>query len=292
MASLHCNRFDDCVNCPSYGKEVFYYLKLIHGYNYRQYYFKQNEILFFLSGKIRIQGFNIPDTIVSGGEMLAFPVGVEIDMELLEDVTCIAYRWEESGFICETQGQQLMTPQPSEIAWKPMEIKPPIMSFVESVRHSIAHGISCRKLWSLKEQELLFLLNAHYPLPELLDFLTPILVSLNRFKSFVRRNYYKVHTVEELALLGRYSNITFRRMFQQEFGEPAHRWMSRQKQEHILYDLTHRDVSISELSYKYQFESLSQFSNYCKKNLGASPREIMKRRKMGNSPSEDEKRED
>lgn len=46
------------------------------------------------------------------------------------------------------------------------------------------------------------------------------------------------------------------------------------RKEGILDDLNNSEYSISEICYKYGFESLPHFSNFCKKSFGASPRNL------------------
>ena len=58
------------------------------------------------------------------------------------------------------------------------------------------------------------------------------------------------------------------------FGEPAYQWMLKKKCQDIQSDLTTTDISISEICYKYGFESLSNFSHFCRANFGKSPRAI------------------
>ena len=48
----------------------------------------------------------------------------------------------------------------------------------------------------------------------------------------------------------------------------------KRRKEGIMYDLKHTNATISEICYKYGFESLPHFSNFCKKSFGASPRAI------------------
>lgn len=279
MNSPTCKLLADCVNCTSQENNLFYQLKLIKGYSFQQYRHKQNELLFIMSGQIRISSLNGVDILVSEGQILSLPESVEIDITILEDVNCLVYVWSENDFLCEEQYRILMETLPDEAVWNALGIIPPLRNFVDAVILNLENGVSCHFFWTIKEQEFMLLMNRYYTKQELLNLMAPALQSMNRFRMFVQHNYYKVKTVEELALLGGYGAVSFRRLFKEEYGESAYRWMNRQKQEHILYDLKYRNATISEISYKYQFESLSQFSNFCKKYFGKSPREIMKENK-------------
>ena len=92
------------------------------------------------------------------------------------------------------------------------------------------------------------------------------------------QNYMKAKDVEAFAQMGGYSTPTFRRLFKETFGEPAYQWMLKKKREDIQNDLTTTEMSISEISYKYGFESLSNFSHFCRTNFEQSPRAIRTQR--------------
>lgn len=113
----------------------------------------------------------------------------------------------------------------------------------------------------------------------------PLVHSLSQyttsFQYFVLQNYMKVKTVEEFARLGGYTVTTFRRIFSSVFHEPVYEWMLDRCKEGIIYELHHTTASISEICYKYGFESLPHFSNFCKKCFGASPRNLRKVKPSG-----------
>ena len=88
------------------------------------------------------------------------------------------------------------------------------------------------------------------------------------------QNYQKAKDVEPFAQLGGYSVPTFRRIFKDTFGEPAYQWMLKRKCQDIHNDLIMTELSISEICYKYGFESLSNFSHFCRANFGQSPRSV------------------
>ena len=107
---------------------------------------------------------------------------------------------------------------------------------------------------------------------------SPILEGFGRniyaLLSFSGQQYKKVKTVEELAQLGGYTISTFRRIFNSVFHEPVYEWMLARRKENVLDDLQNSECTISEICYKYGFESLPHFSNFCKKSFGASPRNL------------------
>lgn len=47
--------------------------------------------------------------------------------------------------------------------------------------------------------------------------------------------------------------------------------MMERRKESVVYELRYTDASISEICYKYGFESLPHFSNFCKRISGLLP---------------------
>ena len=138
----------------------------------------------------------------------------------------------------------------------------------------------CRELLSLKRKELAFVLGYYYSDYDLASLVHPLSKYTNGFQCFVIQNYKKVKTVEELAQLGGYTISTFRRIFNSVFHEPVYEWMLARRKEGILDDLLNTDHSISEICYKYGFESLPHFSNFCKKSFGTSPPALRTEKKV------------
>lgn len=269
-----CNKLTECLNCSSYGGDMFYYLRLLENYRYRQYRFKKNCLLFLLQGEIRIDGLHFPDIRIESKQLIVLPAGVELDIHILADSHCLLYHFTEPPVLCEDQYEKILLSGDHGPDGCLLEMLPPILNFAQGIVQNLEQGLLCRKFLEMKEKEIVFLINSYYPYPQLITFLAPVFKTLNHFRCFVLQNYYKVKTVEELALLGKYGLVTFRRLFKEEFGEPAYQWMIRQRKEQIYYDLIHRELSISAVADKYLFESLPQFSNFCKKYFGASPRAI------------------
>ena len=151
---------------------------------------------------------------------------------------------------------------------------PPIQLFIEGMKLYLNDDLRCSGLMQAKRSEMVYLLNCYYPIKELAAFYAPIYRYSHSFQYFVMQNYQKAKDVETFAQLGGYSVPTFRRIFKDTFGEPAYQWMLKRKCQDIHNDLIMTELSISEICYKYGFESLSNFSHFCRANCGQSPRSI------------------
>lgn len=155
-----------------------------------------------------------------------------------------------------------------------MTMVPPIQLFIEGMKLYLNDDLRCSGLMQAKRSEMVYLLNCYYPIKELAAFYAPIYRYSHSFQYFVMQNYQKAKDVETFAQLGGYSVPTFRRIFKDTFGEPAYQWMLKRKCQDIHNDLIMTELSISEICYKYGFESLSNFSHFCRANFGQSPRSV------------------
>lgn len=119
-----------------------------------------------------------------------------------------------------------------------------------------------------KKKNLLLFLVPIIPIMKVIHFSTFIgQVCCSSFQYFVLGNHTRVKTVEEFAHLGGYTVTTV--VYSILFHEPVYEWMMKQRKEGIIYELRYTKATISEICYKYGFESLPHFSNFCKKNFGA-----------------------
>lgn len=155
-----------------------------------------------------------------------------------------------------------------------MTITPELQLFLESSKAYLSEEKICREMLCFKRKELAFILGNYYSDYELSMLIHPLAQYTNSFHYFVLQNHAKVKTVEELAQLGGYTVATFRRIFNSVFHQPVYEWMMERRKESVVYELRYTDASISEICYKYGFESLPHFSSFCKKNFGASPRSL------------------
>jgi AraC-like DNA-binding protein len=160
------------------------------------------------------------------------------------------------------------------LIFSPLKIVPELKHFLEGSASYLSKDKICRELLSLKKKELAFILSSCYSDYELSTLVHSLAKYTSSFQYFVLGNHTKVKTVEEFAHLGGYTVTTFRRIFNSVFHEPVYEWMMKQRKEGIIYELRYTKATISEICYKYGFESLPHFSNFCKKNFGASPRSI------------------
>ncbi len=96
------------------------------------------------------------------------------------------------------------------------------------------------------------------------------------FIDFVTSNFMNVKSVEEFASLYNISLSAFYKQFRKNFKQSPYSWMKTQKTIHIKYMINDTHMTLTEISDMFGFSSLSQFSTFCKTNLGQTPSTIRK----------------
>ena len=244
LTDHRCTKYTDCSSCSFYQRDIFKYRLYPKGYVIPQTRCMQNMVFFLVKGEIWLNSEEHPDTTFRGGQFVLQPIGSKVECKVLDYTECIIYLFE------------------------------PIQLFIEGMKLYLNDDLRCSGLMQAKRSEMVYLLNCYYPIKELAAFYAPIYRYSHSFQYFVMQNYQKAKDVETFAQLGGYSVPTFRRIFKDTFGEPAYQWMLKRKCQDIHNDLIMTELSISEICYKYGFESLSNFSHFCRANFGQSPRSV------------------
>lgn len=276
---LRYTKFTDCASCAEYRKQIFKYRSYPKGIILPQERCMQNTLYFLLKGSVLVNSEEHPNTIFSEGQFILQPIGSKVEFKVLEACECILYLFERPINVCSdrfNKGASIAETARTESVV--LDMCPPLRFFVEGMRMYLNDELLCAGFLQAKRTELVYLLNCYYTLKDLAAFYPPIYRYSKSFRYFVMQNYMKAKDVEAFAQMGGYSTPTFRRLFKETFGEPAYQWMLKKKREDIQNDLTTTEMSISEISYKYGFESLSNFSHFCRTNFGQSPRAIRTQR--------------
>lgn len=274
-SNLRYTKFTDCSSCSEYRKHIFKYRTYPKGYIIPQVRCLQNTIYFLLKGSVQVKSEEHPDVVLSSGEFILQPIGSRVEFKILEATECILYLFDRPMNICNerfSKGASFAESTRRESIT--MTMCAPLHYFIEGIKSYLNDDMLCAGLLQAKRTELVYLLNCYYTLKELAVFYSPIYRYSQSFRYFVMQNYMKAKDVETFAQIGGYSVPTFRRIFKETFGEPAYQWMLKKKCEDIQNDLTTTELSISEICYKYGFESLSNFSHFCRANFGLSPRAL------------------
>lgn len=273
MSSI-CQGTWDCQNCPKAVGNAITHIIHQRGFHRSAQRCDENFIFFLLKGEMLVNSQEYAGTMLREGEFILQGIGSKFEMLAMTECECIYYRFIQPEMFCDFRFNHIMKDVSPPLIYYPLKIVPELQTFLDSSITYLKENKICRDLLSLKRKELAFVLGYYYSDYDLSSLVHSLAKYTNSFQCFVIQNYKKVKTVEELAQLGGYTVSTFRRIFNHVFHEPVYEWMQARRKEGILDDIHHSDCTLSEICYKYGFESLPHFSNFCKKSFGASPRNL------------------
>ena len=264
----------DCLKCPKATDNTIIYASHARGFYRPAQRSEENIMIFLLKGEILVNSEEYAGTTVHAGEFFLQAIGSKYEILAMTDAECVCYRFTQPKMLCEGYYNHIVSDVTPPLIYSPLKICPELNYFLQGSKSYLSEPKICKELLQFKQKELAFILSRFYTEYELSTIVHPLSKYTNSFEYFILKNYYKVKTVEDLAKLGGYTITTFRRIFTSVFHQPVYEWMQERRKEGIVDDLRNGKVTISEICYKYGFESLPHFSNFCKKNFGASPRAL------------------
>lgn len=274
MPDTICRGTMDCHKCPRSVANTITHVFHRRGYHLPAQRCEYNLILFLLKGQLLVNSDEYAGVTLHSGEFILQAVASKLELLAMTEVECLYFNFPQPELFCEGRLNHIVNNVPTPLILSPLKVVPALDSFLQGLIHYASSPKVCRELLSLKRKEIAYVLSFYYNDYDLASLVSPLAKYMNSFHYFVYRNYAKIKTVEEFAKLGGYSEATFRRIFANVFHIPVYEWILERRREDILYDLQQTDESISAVCYKYGFESLPNFSNFCKKNFGASPRKL------------------
>ena len=269
-----CGVTMNCLECPKAVNNAIVHASHPRGFHKPAQKCEENLIIFLLKGEILVNSQEYAGTMIHAGEFILQAIGSKLEILVMADAECVCYSFNKPELFCEERYNHVMHKVTPPLIFSPLKIVPELLHFLEGSATYLSKEKICRELLSLKRKELAFILSSYYSDYELSTLVHPLSKYTTSFQYFVLENHAKVKTVEDFAQLGGYTVTTFRRIFNSVFHEPVYEWMMKRRKEGIIYDLRYTQATISEICYQYGFESLPHFSNFCKKNFGASPRSI------------------
>lgn len=156
---------------------------------------------------------------------------------------------------------------------KPFILKftPLMMSYVVSLKWFLQLGLKDPLHIRIKAREFFHLMSMSYSLNERIQFFHTLVFNERKFSDFIYKNYRRVTSIRELAVLSCYSLSGFEKRFRRVFGIPASRWIALRKAADIDQEIRNNQKSIKQISFEYGFSSVSHFHKFCKAKLGLSP---------------------
>lgn len=264
----------DCRMCPKATDNTIIYASHERGFHRVVRGCEENIMIFLMSGEVLVNSLEYAGVMLRAGEFILQAIGSKYEMLAMTDVECVCYQFTQPEFFCGKRYNYIAKEVTPPLIFSPLKIGRELQSFLEASKTYLSGEKICKELLAFKQKELSFILSRCYTDYELSMLVHPLSKYTDSFQYFVLKNHHKVKTVEDFAKLGGYTTTTFRRIFTSVFHQPVYEWMQERRKEGIIYDLQQTDATISEVCFKYGFESLPHFSNFCKKNFGASPRTL------------------
>lgn len=156
-----------------------------------------------------------------------------------------------------------------------LPIRPLMRSYLELLVDYMKNGMEIPDLHRAKEYELFSLFKVCYTRDEIAAVFRDALSSDLQFFVSVMTHYKSCRTTKELAALCGYKEPGFTLLFKRSFhGETPYHWLQRQTSYEIKSFLEEGTQPVKQIMQEYNFKTYSHFSTYCKRTIGATPKEI------------------
>lgn len=265
--------------------ETCYNYKLSTSVNFSIFHFKKSEasqaididrsvLLFMISGEVLVTCSGFKNKHHKEGEISLIPRNSCCFIKVLEDCTIVSCSFVQNMDFCNRFSfHQLANYIPDNFVYDftLLPIRERISEFLVLLQHCLDDKLECLHFHELMERELFIFFRVYYRKEELATFFYPLIGKDMDFKDFVLSNYLHVSGLKEFAAQANMSLNTFKRHFQDSFGQSAHKWIIARKSEWIYKDILLTDKPFSEIAEDYGFRSHTYFSEFCKKNFGKSP---------------------
>lgn len=278
---IHPIAINDHISCPHYldkSEIKFLHLNLTPDDPYHLEKTEAYMLIFLLSGRCFVDSSELDNSFeIQAGEMLFIPVGGCLSISGHPTGECIILRFTEFSF-CDNLSLQNLAQQVGIV--KPeleaYPIAPPLMAFLHNLVFYTDNKINCFHLQQMKQDECFILMRICYSREILARIFAPLLCGDDLIlKMKIQRFASQIHTVTELAERCEMTEITMKRKIRKLFGIPAYKWILKQRNRQILYELRNGRTP-KEICFSYDYSSLSNFAAYCKRQFGLPPSKIIK----------------
>lgn len=162
---------------------------------------------------------------------------------------------------------------------KPLYVHDSIYRLISNVVIDINNNLTDRYYLDLSCNYLYALL-AYYYNPSQLHLLFRRIVNIeDHFRMQIESAFDTKMTVAELAARVGMGKTSFMIKFKEIYGITPALWMRQKRIKHVSDFLSLQEISLKEIVDKLNFSSSSELTRFCKKYLGGTPGEILKRKK-------------
>jgi AraC-like DNA-binding protein/mannose-6-phosphate isomerase-like protein (cupin superfamily) len=277
---------DEHLNCFHYDKTENPQIELVNlpkGFE-KARKANNNEVIFFMSGKMKYHFLTFSDVFLSKGQILFIPAGESFSYKTVSNVTLIIFRLHDHIQLCENfqieklYGIRQTEPgndyEPRTKSMNLLEIKPGVWHFLDSLANYLNDGVKCRCFFEIKVKEFFSLLRLYYPKEDIHDFFYLILSGDTAFSEYVRQRWMRFRNVKEMADSVYMTQKHFSEKFKNIFGMTPHKWMEEGRANMMLNELTSTNKSFKQIASEMGFSSEQQFSKFSRRVFGKTAREL------------------
>jgi AraC-like DNA-binding protein len=244
--------------------------------------FQHNDlhlIIFLLEGKAIANCNEFKNQTINRNEFVFFPKLSNASLRTCSDCRIVVFSFFALKTSCEKHAFQSYWRLFPNLSYKfeALPFRTPLIEFFDLLLLYIQKNVNCIHLHEIKHQELFLILHTQYPKEELANLFYPIIGKSFDFRSLVLDNYLKISRIDELAHLSGMGRTNFDNKFKQEFGTSPHQWILKQKAKHVCNSLSEPDSTFSDVMRKYNFNSATHFTRFCKQQFGCTPTELVKK---------------
>ncbi len=244
--------------------------------------FSRNDyVVHVLSGKKTYKTINGEWTL-EPGQTLYLKKGAEVIHQYFDDQYCMLGFFVSDDLIREVfheiKGKHVFNPSKSPDDLTGFEVKKSDM--LESYFHSMlayfrGHNRPPDPILILKVKELLITLMSSDP--TLAAYFTLVADDDKpSLQQIMEHNFCFNLRLEEYADLTHRSLSSFKRDFQNQFGEAPGKWLQKRRVRHAANLLSNTRMSVTQIAFESGFEDLSHFSRAFKKIMGVNPSDYKK----------------
>ncbi|MDR1937470.1 MAG: helix-turn-helix transcriptional regulator [Tannerellaceae bacterium] len=275
--------FEEQLSCTNDAQSGFRYVETEED---RVISFQQNDLhhlIFILEGSVIANCNEFKNHLIGQSEFAFFPKLSGSFVKTCSPCKIIVF----SFFALKTSSEK----QAFQSYWRlfpninytfnTLPFRTPLIEFFELLVLYLQKNVNCAQLHEIKHQELFLILHTQYPKEDLAGLFYPIIGKSFDFRSLILENYLKIHHIDELAHLSGMGRTNFDNKFKEEFGISPHQWILKQKAKHVRNSLAEPDATFSDVMRKYNFNSATHFTRFCKQQFGCTPTELVRQLHQG-----------
>ena len=236
-----------------------------------------NYVIFLLEGEAIVSCNEFVNRHFKKGDIFFIPRAAETQFVAVEDCKLVSCMFDVIKSVCSKSNlhSHWAICKDMKYDFQPVRIKPQFEAFLDQLIYYLNLGAKCEHFHEIKQQEMGLIFRWFYTREQIAQLFYPIIGQSLDFKAFVLDNHMKVKNIQELSGLSMMGRSSFDLKFKKEFGMPPGQWLLKQKAKHVKIHMAMPGINISDILIKFDFNSPTHFTRFCKQHFGAPPSKII-----------------